>query len=86
KKNVKPGPTLDAFDDLDANFAHEVLEKEGSNEEPVNATSNIGVSTTVNISTTSRTEVSTATPMTPPTTTSVFEDEDEDMEQSASTT
>ncbi|GJR14837.1 hypothetical protein Tco_0797489 [Tanacetum coccineum] len=66
RKNVKPGPTLDAFDDLDADLAHE----------PVNAA---GVSTavsTVNISTASRPEVSTATPMTPPTTTSVFEDED----------
>ncbi|GKD30416.1 hypothetical protein Tco_1241194, partial [Tanacetum coccineum] len=54
----------------------EVLEKGGSNEEPVNAAGNIGVSTAVNISTASRPEVSTATPMTPPTTTSVFEDED----------
>ncbi|GKF53730.1 hypothetical protein Tco_0160640 [Tanacetum coccineum] len=54
----------------------EVLEKRGSNEEPVNGISNIGVSTAFNISTASRPEVSTATPMTPPTTTSVFEDED----------
>ncbi|GKA54961.1 putative ribonuclease H-like domain-containing protein [Tanacetum coccineum] len=105
RKNVKPGPTLDAFDDLDADLAHgmdymdteeavtegrqsketeeqnvthdtEVLEKGGSNEEPVNAAGNIGVSTAVNISTASRPEVSTATPMTPPTTTNVFEDED----------
>ncbi|GJT01211.1 ribonuclease H-like domain-containing protein [Tanacetum coccineum] len=35
-----------------------------------------GVSTAFNINTASRPEVSTATPMTPPTTTSVFEDED----------
>ncbi|GKF89330.1 hypothetical protein Tco_0263293, partial [Tanacetum coccineum] len=47
----------------------EVLEKGGSNEEPVNVAGNIGVSTAVNISTASRPEVSTATPMTPPTTT-----------------
>ncbi|GKD43668.1 hypothetical protein Tco_1268313, partial [Tanacetum coccineum] len=105
RKNVKPGPSLDAFDDLDADLAHgmdymdtekdvtegrksketeeqnvthdtEVSEKGGSNEEPVNVAGNIGVSTAVNISTASRPEVSTATPMTPPTTTSVFEDED----------
>ncbi|GJV40194.1 hypothetical protein Tco_1418634 [Tanacetum coccineum] len=59
-----------------------VLEKGGSNKEPVNIAGNIGVSTVVlevsivNVSTASRLEVSTATPMTPPTTTSVFEDED----------
>ncbi|GJY22225.1 hypothetical protein Tco_0394791 [Tanacetum coccineum] len=105
RKSTKPGPTLDAFDDLDADLAHgmdymdteeavtegrqsketeelnvthdtEVLEKGGSNEEPVNAAGNIGVSTAFNISTASRPEVSTATPMTPPTTSSVFEDED----------
>ncbi|GKF38179.1 hypothetical protein Tco_0118240 [Tanacetum coccineum] len=105
RKNVKPGPSLDAFDDLDADLAHgmdymdtekdvtegrksketeeqnvthdtEVSEKGGSNEEPVNVAGNIGVSTAVNISTASRPEVSTATLMTPPTTTSVFEDED----------
>ncbi|GJT48786.1 hypothetical protein Tco_0974943 [Tanacetum coccineum] len=73
RNNFKPGPTLDAFDDLDADLAHE---KGGSNEEPVNATGNIGVSTAINISTASRPEVSTATQMTPPTTTSVFKDED----------
>ncbi|GJU01742.1 hypothetical protein Tco_1112080, partial [Tanacetum coccineum] len=105
EEKCQTGTTLDAFDNLDADFAHgmdymdteevvteerqsketgeqnvthdtEVLEKEGSNEEPVNAASNIGVSTAINISTTSRSKVSTATPMTPPTTTSVFEDED----------
>ncbi|GJR98121.1 putative ribonuclease H-like domain-containing protein [Tanacetum coccineum] len=60
----------------------EVLEKGGNNEEPVNVAGNIGVSTvvpevsTVNISIASRPEVSTATPMTPPTTTSVFDNED----------
>ncbi|GKA94874.1 hypothetical protein Tco_0816912, partial [Tanacetum coccineum] len=105
EEKCQTGPTLDAFDDLDADLAHgidymntkeavtkgrksketkeqnvthdtEVLEKGGSNEEPVNVAGNIGVSTAVNISTASRPEVSTATPMTPPTTTSVFEDED----------
>ncbi|GKE40121.1 hypothetical protein Tco_1463526 [Tanacetum coccineum] len=105
RKSTKPGPTLDAFDDPDADLAHgmdymdteeavtegrqsketeelnvthdtEVLEKGGSNEEPVNTAGNIEVSTAVNISIASRQKVSTATPMTPPTTTSVFEDED----------
>ncbi|GJY67172.1 putative ribonuclease H-like domain-containing protein [Tanacetum coccineum] len=67
RRNAKTEPTLDdsTFDDLDAD--HEVLEKGGSNEEPVSVAGNTGVSTAVP-------EVSTATPMTPPTTTSVFED------------
>ncbi|GJT85988.1 hypothetical protein Tco_1067705 [Tanacetum coccineum] len=69
-------------EELNVTHDTEVLEKGGSNEEPVNTASNIGVSTvmpevsTVNVSTASRPEVSTATPMTSPTTTSVFEDED----------
>ncbi|GKF33290.1 hypothetical protein Tco_0106490, partial [Tanacetum coccineum] len=54
---------------------NEEPKKEEKNEEPVNAAGNIGVST-VNISTADRLEVSTATPMTPPTTTSVFDNED----------
>ncbi|GJY03350.1 hypothetical protein Tco_0369290 [Tanacetum coccineum] len=89
RKNVKPGPSLDAFDDLNADLAHGMdymdteeavtegrqsketeEQKGGSNEEPVNAAGNIGVSTA------SRPEVCTATLMTPPTTTNVFEDED----------
>ncbi|GJR89460.1 hypothetical protein Tco_0213471 [Tanacetum coccineum] len=106
-ENIVPtgGPSLDAFDDRDADLTHgmdymdteeavtegrqsketkeqnvthdtEVLEKGGSNEETVNVAGNIGVSTAVNISTASRPKVNTATPMTPPTTTNVFEDED----------
>ncbi|GKA68054.1 hypothetical protein Tco_0767971 [Tanacetum coccineum] len=73
RKNVKPGPSLDAFDDLDANLAHglDYMDtKEAVNE------GRQRVSTAVNISTASRPEVSTATPMTPTTTTNVFEDED----------
>ncbi|GKC20136.1 hypothetical protein Tco_1022286 [Tanacetum coccineum] len=65
-------------DEINVTHDTEVLDKGGSNEEPVNA-ADIGVSTavsTVNISTASRPEVSTATPKTPPTTISVFEDED----------
>ncbi|GJZ03588.1 hypothetical protein Tco_0536863, partial [Tanacetum coccineum] len=58
-------------DENQLNVTHDtkVLEKGGSNEEPVSAAGNTGVSTAVP-------EVSTATPMTPPTTKSVFEDED----------
>ncbi|GJT83905.1 putative ribonuclease H-like domain-containing protein [Tanacetum coccineum] len=58
-------------DENKLNVTHdtEVLEKGGSNEEPVSAAGNTGVSTVVP-------EVSTTTPMTPATTISVFEDED----------
>ncbi|GJS93824.1 putative ribonuclease H-like domain-containing protein [Tanacetum coccineum] len=77
-KSVKRLSMKNSKEIEEQNVTHdtEVLEKGGSNEEPVNAAGNIGVSTAVNISTASRPEVSTATPMTPPTTTSVFEDED----------
>ncbi|GJT66850.1 hypothetical protein Tco_1018330 [Tanacetum coccineum] len=71
--------TLDlpwSLDDLDLINPKVVLEKGGSNEEPVNAAGNIRVSTAINMSTASRPKVSTATPMTPPTTKSVFKDED----------
>ncbi|GKG05137.1 hypothetical protein Tco_0325223, partial [Tanacetum coccineum] len=75
----KPRPTLDAFDDLDANLAHgmdymdtkEAVNKGRQSKE----TEGTAVST-VNISNDSRPKVSTATSMTPPTTTSVFKDED----------
>ncbi|GJZ60645.1 hypothetical protein Tco_0616461 [Tanacetum coccineum] len=63
-------------EELNVTHDTKVFEKGGSNEEPVNAAGNIGVSTAFNISTASRLEVSTSTPMTPPTTSSVFEDED----------
>ncbi|GKE45656.1 hypothetical protein Tco_1472940, partial [Tanacetum coccineum] len=95
RKNVKLGPTLDTFDDLDVDLVHGMdymdteeavtegrqsketgEQKGGSNEEPVNVAGNIGVSIVVNISTASRPEVSTTTPMTLPTITNVFEDED----------
>ncbi|GJU53633.1 putative ribonuclease H-like domain-containing protein [Tanacetum coccineum] len=78
RKNAKPIPTLDdsTFDDLDAHHGIDYMDTE----EPViegrlrvstvvPEVSTVGVSTAVP-------EVSTATPMTPPTTTSVFEDED----------
>ncbi|GJY71012.1 hypothetical protein Tco_0474715 [Tanacetum coccineum] len=79
---VNEGRQSKETEELNVTHDTEVLEKGGSNEEPINAASNIGVSTdvpevnTVNISTASRPEVSTATPMTPPTTTSVFDNED----------
>ncbi|GJX84902.1 hypothetical protein Tco_0335676 [Tanacetum coccineum] len=73
---VTEGRQSKETEELNVTRDTEVLEKGGSNEEPVNVAGNIGVSTAVNISTASRPEVSTATPMTPPTTTSVFEDED----------
>ncbi|GJW92044.1 putative ribonuclease H-like domain-containing protein [Tanacetum coccineum] len=69
-------------EELNVTHDTEVLEKGGNNEEPVNAAGNIRVSTvvpevsTVNISTASRPKVSTVTPMTSPTTTSVFDNED----------
>ncbi|GKA25490.1 hypothetical protein Tco_0711599 [Tanacetum coccineum] len=56
-------------EELNVTHDSEVLEKRGSNEEPVSAAGNTGVSIAVP-------KVSTATPMTPPTTTSVFKDED----------
>ncbi|GKF56081.1 hypothetical protein Tco_0166421, partial [Tanacetum coccineum] len=74
--SVTEGRQSKETEELNVTHDTKVLEKGGSNEEPVNVASNIGVSTTFNISTASRPEVSTATPMTPPTTTSVFKDED----------
>ncbi|GKF53863.1 hypothetical protein Tco_0160773, partial [Tanacetum coccineum] len=84
KTNEEPVDQEDqAFlEELNVTHDTKVLEKGGKNEEPVNAAGNIGVSTavlevsTVNISTADRLEVSTANPMTPPTITSVFDNED----------
>ncbi|GKA02704.1 hypothetical protein Tco_0675485 [Tanacetum coccineum] len=73
EENAKTGPTLDAFDDLDADLAHGM---DYMDTEEAVTKGRQRVSTAVNISTASRPEVSTATLMTPPTTTSVFEDED----------
>ncbi|GJU53639.1 hypothetical protein Tco_1227353 [Tanacetum coccineum] len=56
-------------EELNVKHDTEVLEKGGSNKEPVSAAGNTGVSTVVP-------EVSIATPMTLPTTTSRFEDKD----------
>ncbi|GJT00388.1 hypothetical protein Tco_0821557 [Tanacetum coccineum] len=80
RKKAKPGPTLDdsAFDDLDVNLAYGMDYME--TEEAVNEGRQISTVapevSTVNISTGSRPEVSTATLMTLPTTTSVFDNED----------
>ncbi|GJU53637.1 hypothetical protein Tco_1227351 [Tanacetum coccineum] len=66
---VNEGRLSKEIEELNVTHDTEVLEKGGSNKEPVSAAGNTGVSTAIP-------EVSTATPMTPPTTTSVFEDED----------
>ncbi|GJT91231.1 putative ribonuclease H-like domain-containing protein [Tanacetum coccineum] len=73
RKKVKPGPTLDAFDDLDVDLAHGI---DYMDTEETVTEGRQRVSIAINISTASRPEVSTATPMTPPTITNVFEDED----------
>ncbi|GJV75549.1 hypothetical protein Tco_1507133 [Tanacetum coccineum] len=79
---VNEGRQSKEIEELNVTHDIEVLEKRGSNEEQVNAAGNIGVSTvvpevsTINISTASRQEVNTATQMIPPTTTSVFDNED----------
>ncbi|GJY87999.1 hypothetical protein Tco_0502627 [Tanacetum coccineum] len=66
---VNKGRLSKEIEQLNMTHDTEVLEKEGRNEESVSAAGNTGVSTVVP-------EVSTVTPMTPPTTTSVFKDED----------
>ncbi|GJX64355.1 hypothetical protein Tco_0298698 [Tanacetum coccineum] len=79
KEAMNEGRQSKETEELNVTHDTKVLEKGGSNKEPVNDAGNIGVSTavsTVNISTASRPEVSTATPMTPPSTKSVFKDED----------
>ncbi|GJY05782.1 putative ribonuclease H-like domain-containing protein [Tanacetum coccineum] len=76
KEAVTEGRQSKETEEQNVTHDTEVLEKGGSNEEPVNVAGNIRVSTAVNISTVSRPKVSTATPMTPPTTKNVFEDED----------
>ncbi|GJS90385.1 hypothetical protein Tco_0773021 [Tanacetum coccineum] len=82
KEVVNKGRESKETEELNVTHDTGVLKKGGSNEEQVNAAGNIGVSTvvpevsTVNISTASRPEVSTATLMTLPTTTSVFDNED----------
>ncbi|GJT50075.1 hypothetical protein Tco_0976232 [Tanacetum coccineum] len=82
KEVVNKGRESKETEELNVTHDTGVLKKGGSNEEQVNVAGNIGVSTvvpevsTVNISTASRPEVSTFTPMTPPTITSVFYNED----------
>ncbi|GJT01375.1 hypothetical protein Tco_0822544 [Tanacetum coccineum] len=78
RKNVKPRPTLDdsAFDKLDADGMDYMDIDEAVNEGRQRVSTDVPEVSTVNISTASRPEVSTATPMTLPTTTSVFDNED----------
>ncbi|GJS57283.1 hypothetical protein Tco_0652067 [Tanacetum coccineum] len=101
RKNAKPGPTLDAFDDLDADLAHGMdymeTEEAGSGEKRVSTvstarpdidtarpevhTANAPVSTAGVTISTADPEVSVVEPRTPPTTTSIFDDEDITMAQ-----
>ncbi|GKE69933.1 hypothetical protein Tco_1528005 [Tanacetum coccineum] len=87
RKNAKPRPTLDAFDDLDADLAHgmEYIDTE----EAVNKKGGSTVSTVrpERVSTAGVTinivdpEISVVEPRTPPTTASIFNDEDVTMAQ-----
>ncbi|GJX42634.1 putative ribonuclease H-like domain-containing protein [Tanacetum coccineum] len=78
RKNAKPRPTLDdsAFDNLDADGIDYMDTKEVVNKGRERVSTVVPEVSIVNVSIASRPEVSTATPMTPPTTTSVFDNED----------
>ncbi|GJZ37096.1 hypothetical protein Tco_0583287 [Tanacetum coccineum] len=87
RKNAKPRPTLDAFDDLDADLAHGMEYMD--TEEAVNKKGGSTVSTVrpervstagVTINTVDP-EISVVEPRTPPTTASIFDDEDVTMAQ-----
>ncbi|GKC56152.1 hypothetical protein Tco_1083750 [Tanacetum coccineum] len=96
EENAKPGPTLDAFDDLDADLAH-VVKKEVAQlvllvevdaarldiytARPEVHTANAPVSAAGVTISTGDLEVSVVKPRTPPTTTSIFDDEDITMAQ-----
>ncbi|GJW59740.1 hypothetical protein Tco_0109075 [Tanacetum coccineum] len=87
RKNAKPRPTLDAFDDLDADLAHGMdymeTEKVGSGEKGGStvSTARPDVSTARPDVGTDRQEIGTVDPTTPPTT-SIFDDEDITIAQS----
>ncbi|GKA03177.1 putative ribonuclease H-like domain-containing protein [Tanacetum coccineum] len=104
RKNAKSKPTLDAFDDLDADLAHVIAKDKGSGEKggstistarpevdtarpdigivrPEVHTANAPVSTTGVTISTADLEVSAVELRTPPTTTSIFDDEDITMAQ-----
>ncbi|GKF30537.1 hypothetical protein Tco_0100335, partial [Tanacetum coccineum] len=82
RKNAKPRPTLDAFDDLDVDLAHgmetidieEVVNKKG--ESIVSTVRLERVSTAGVTINTADLEISTVEPRTPPTTASIFNDKD----------
>ncbi|GJV06523.1 hypothetical protein Tco_1344179 [Tanacetum coccineum] len=88
RKNAKSGPKLDdsAFDDLDADLAHgmddmeteeAVNEERQSNEtEKLNLDADTKVSTVRPEVSTARPKIGTADPKTPPTTTTIFDDEE----------
>ncbi|GJW07645.1 hypothetical protein Tco_1570068 [Tanacetum coccineum] len=87
RKNAKPRPTLDAFDDLDVDLAHGIEYMD--TEEAVNEKGGSTVSTVrpERVSTTGATintvdpEISVVEPRTPPITTSIFDDKDVTMAQ-----
>ncbi|GJT51086.1 hypothetical protein Tco_0977243 [Tanacetum coccineum] len=87
RKNAKPRPTLDAFDDLDTNLAHgmeymdtkEAVNKKG--ESTVSTVKPERVSTAGVTINTVDPKISVVEPRTPPTTTSIFDDEDVTMAQ-----
>ncbi|GJY27173.1 hypothetical protein Tco_0401899 [Tanacetum coccineum] len=87
RKNAKPRPTLDAFDDLDVDLAHgmeymdteeAVNEKGGSTVSTVRPERVSTAGVTIN---TVDPEISVVEPRTPPTTASIFDDEDVTMAQ-----
>ncbi|GJS33650.1 hypothetical protein Tco_0532032 [Tanacetum coccineum] len=87
RKNAKPRPTLDAFDDLDTDLAHgmeymdteEVVNKKGGS--TVSTVKPERVSTAGVTINTVDPKISDVEPRTPPTTTSIFYDEDVTMAQ-----
>ncbi|GKE71476.1 hypothetical protein Tco_1529548 [Tanacetum coccineum] len=87
RKNAKPRPTVDAFDDLDADLAHgmeymdieEAINKKGGSTVSTARLERVSIAgVTIN---TANPEISTVEPRTQPTTTSIFDDEDVTMAQ-----
>ncbi|GJY36538.1 hypothetical protein Tco_0421916 [Tanacetum coccineum] len=85
RKNAKSKPTLDAFDDLDADLAHGIdyMETEEAVNEgrQSNETEEFNLDDDTEIIAEDKKEVSVVEPRTPPTTTSIFNDEDITMAQ-----
>ncbi|GKD61356.1 hypothetical protein Tco_1298865 [Tanacetum coccineum] len=88
RKNAKSRPKLDdsTFDDLDADLAHVIAEDKGSGEKGGSIVSTarpeVNTASTADVTiNTADPEVSAVEPRTPPTTTSIFDDEDITMAQ-----